>query len=174
MGREVDVATNAEAGRLLQAAEVIRRYAGLLRYHPVTGLAAPPGQEVANAIESLRASLERVRTWMPALAAASASSESGDGPVAAEIRAGLQRVQNVSNLLRAAIEVFVRILAAPERAPLDAPYGMGSPRRAHPGAQATWVAERAEALARELAYAAIIRENRVVAAPPAEGHRREP
>jgi hypothetical protein len=51
-------------------------------------------------------------------------------------------------LLRAALEIFDRAVLHPETAPLDAPYGTSAPRRVHPGAQCTWVAERAETLAR--------------------------
>lgn len=129
-----------EAVRLEQAARRIRRHAGGLRYHPVTGMAQRPGEAFQAALRSSRESLAQVAGWVDDLGAAG------------------ERVRLLTQQAGVALDVLAQALARPERAPLDAPYGLGSPRRPHPGAQATWVAERAEELARALARLAVIEE----------------
>ena len=79
--------------------------------------------------------------------------------VAGEVREGHQRVDALAGLLRAALDVMEQAIAQPERAALDAPYGLTAPRRPHPGTQATWVGERADGLARALAYVTLLKEN---------------
>ncbi len=132
---------NREATRLEEAARVIRREAGGLRYHPVTGLARRPGEAFEAALRTLRESVTKVRGWM--------GSMGGER----------EQVRGQAEGLRVALDVLSQTLARPERAPLDAPYGLGAPRRPHPGAQATWAAERAESLARTLARLAVVGEN---------------
>ena len=157
--RQVHVEANREAARLQAAATLVRRYAGTLRYHPVTGLATPPSPEVHGTLGRLRESLTRVPAWLDAFAQETAALERTSGALPQEVREGPQRLRVLAELLRVALDVLERVLAQPERAPLDAPYGLGAPRRPHPGAQATWIAERAEVLARELATQVVLREN---------------
>lgn len=59
----------------------------------------------------------------------------------------------------AALDIFTQAALHPEPASLDAPYGHGAPRRVHPGAQCTWVAERAEELAIDLSAVTLRKEN---------------
>lgn len=132
---------NREAARLEQAARLIRREAGGLRYHPATGLARRPGVEFDAAVAALRDCLARLHDWI------------------AMLGADAQPLRRQADQLRVALDVLSQALARPERAPLDAPYGLGTPRRPHPGAQATWAAERAESLARALARLAVLGEN---------------
>jgi len=132
---------NREAARLEQSARLIRREAGGLRYHPATGLARRPGPEFDAAVATLRDSVGKLRGWMGGLG--------GDA----------ESLRRQTEQLRVALDVLSQALARPERAPLDAPYGLGTPRRPHPGAQATWAAERAESLARALARLVVLGEN---------------
>lgn len=155
----VHVEVNQAASHLEETAAVIRRYAGTLRYHPVTGLATPPPAEVWDALGRLRESLAQVAGWLAAFAQETAALAPGSDVLSGEVQEGPQRIRARADLLRAALDGLERVLAHPERTPLDAPYGLGAPRQPHPGAQATWVAERAEALARELATQVVLREN---------------
>lgn len=134
-------ALNREATRLAQAASLLRREAGGLRYHPSTGLARRPGPAFDAAVAALRESLASLPDWIDAL-----------GEDAETLRSRMEQ-------LRVALDVLGQIMARPERAALDAPYGLGTPRRPHPGAQATWAAERAESLARALARLAVVGQN---------------
>jgi hypothetical protein len=157
--RPLHVELNREALRLETAAAALRRSAGSLRFHPQTGQSTPPGSEMREALRQLRDSLRTVQDRVGRLAAESAAYEESREPMAAEMRAGERRLALLRDQVGAALDLLERMLAQPERAPLDAPYGLGAPRRLHPGAQATTVAERAEALARELATQSALRAN---------------
>lgn len=76
-----------------------------------------------------------------------------------DIQRGHATAREAARLLRSALEIFDRSVMHPETASLDAPYGSGAPNRVHPGAQCTWVAERAEWVARELADVTLRKEN---------------
>ncbi len=141
---------NRDATRLAQAASLLRREAGGLRYHPSTGLARRPGPAFDAAVAALRDGLVRLPDWIDAL------GDDGDA------------LRPQAEQLRVALDVLSQIMAHPERAPLDAPYGLGTPRRPHPGAQATWAAERAESLARALARLAVVAENAPAGRPTRE------
>lgn len=157
-------AAHAEAlrlGRTLQAAATIfRRYAGTLKYHPQVGGRAPVGEDLLQAAARLRDTLGPVTsaashwdeeiTWMRAL---------GSTMPVDDIQRGHAAAREGARLLRAALDIFDRVVLHPETAPLDAPYGSGAPKRVHPGAQCTWVAERADGLARELANVTLRKEN---------------
>jgi len=148
------------ATRLRQSATVFRRYAGELKYHPQSGIegvigpdleaAAAAIRETMTSITSLASRWDEEITWLrlvnPAL------------PVD-DIQQGHAATREAIRLLRAALEIFERTVGAPETASLDAPYGAGAPRRVHPGAQCTWVAERADGLARELSNVSLRKEN---------------
>mgnify|MGYP001607231878 CR=1 FL=1 len=158
--RQAHIDANREVTALQAAARVIRRYAGSLRYHPVTGLSNPPGREFTEAARNLRESLGRVQEWMETFREEEALLDGRVGPrLAGEVREGHQRVHALAGLLRAALDVMEQVIARPERAALDAPYGLTSPRRTHPGTQATWVGERADGLARALAHVTLLKEN---------------
>lgn len=148
-------------GRVLQsAATVFRRYAGELHYLPQSGVKEPVGEDLLQAAARLRDALGAVTatathwdeeiTWMRALDATM--------PVD-DIQRGHAASREAAHLLRAALEIFDRAVLHPETASLDAPYGSGAPRRVHPGAQCTWVAERADGLARDLANVTLRKEN---------------
>jgi len=154
------------AGRALQAAAaVIRRSAGELRYHPQVGVEGPVGDDLLRAAASVRETLAAVGsvasrwdeeiTWLRGL---------DPGMPVDDIQRGHATAREAARLLRAALDIFTRVVEHPETAPLDAPYGSGAPRRVHPGAQCTWVAERAEWLARELATVTLQKENLVLGA----------
>lgn|GEM_PF-1469903 len=152
-------------GRTLQAtATTFRRYAGELRFHPQSGMHAPPGEELPRAAEVMRETLAAVTaaaahwdeeiTWIRSL-----------DPVRTvdDIQRGHAAARDAARLLKAALEIFDRVVLHPEAAALDAPYGAGAPRRVHPGAHCTWVADRAEGLARGVADVTLRKENLLLA-----------
>jgi len=155
---------HAEALRLgralLGAAQVFRRYAGELRYRPQFGVegrvgddlldAAKTMRETVTAITSIAARWDEEITWMRGL---------DPGMPVDDIQRGHATAREAMRLLRSALEIFDRSMQHPETAPLDAPYGTGAPTRVHPGAQCTWVADRAEWIARELANVTLRKEN---------------
>lgn len=157
-------AAHAEAlrlGRVLRStAEAFRRCAGEVRYHPQVGRvqsldeellrAADLMRETLTALTSVAAKWDEQITWMRSVDAKT--------PVD-DIQRGHAAAREAARLLRAALEIFDRAVLHPETAPLDAPYGAGAPKRVHPGAQCTWVAERAEALGREVANVTFRKEN---------------
>jgi hypothetical protein len=154
------IEANTEVSRLFAAAAVVRRYSGELKYHPTKGLQSPVDSEFLEAIQGLRDSVSRVDGWRSRFSEEEAAL--GGRAAAAmieEVRAAHKRIQTLIGLLRAALEILSGALAQPERARLDAPYGLGAPRRVHPGAQATWVGERADGLARELGYVTVLKAN---------------
>ncbi len=157
-------AAHAEALRLglaLQATAVVfRRYAGELKYHPQFGIARPVDEQLLQAAAAMRETLMSITsvaarwdeeiTWMRSI---------DPGTPMDDIQRGHAAAREAARLLKAALDIFDRAVLHPETAPLDAPYGAGAPRRVHPGAQCTWVAERADGLARELANVTLRKEN---------------
>jgi hypothetical protein len=145
---------------LLEAAKVFRRYAGELRYRPQFGVEGRVGDDLLEAARTIRETLAALAsvashwdeeiTWMRGL---------DPGMPVDDIQRGHASAREAMRLLRSALEIFDRIVLHPETAALDAPYGSGAPRRVHPGAQCTWVAERAEGVARELATVTLRKEN---------------
>lgn len=166
-------AAHAEALRLAQAlraaSAVFRRYAGELKYHPQTGVEGDIGQDLLDAAAAVRETLGAITavtarwdeeiTWLRAV--------DREVPVD-DIQRGHADARESVRLLRAAVEIFDHAVLQPEKAALDAPYGTGAPRRVHPGAQCTWVAERADGLARELSTVTLRKENLLL------GTRKEP
>jgi len=148
------------ATRVRGAATVFRRYAGELKYHPQTGIEGVIGSDLEAAAAAIRESITAITSlasrwdeeiiWLrlvnPAL------------PVD-DIQRGHATAREAIRLLRAALEILNRAIRTPETAAIDAPYGAGAPRRVHPGAQCTWVAERADGLARELSTVTLQKEN---------------
>jgi hypothetical protein len=80
-----------------------------------------------------------------------------------EIQQGHAAAREAARLTRAAMQIFEQAVLHPETAALDAPYGHSAPRRVHPGAQCTWVAERAEGLATELSSVTLRKETLLLA-----------
>lgn len=157
-------ASHAEALRLgralLAAARVFRRYAGSLRYRPQSGVEGRVGDDLLEAAKTMRETLTAINavaarwdeeiTWMRSL---------DPGMPVDDIQRGHAAAREAMRLLRSALEIFDRSVMHPETAPLDAPYGTGAPKGVHPGAQCTWVADRAEWVARELANVTLRKEN---------------
>lgn len=146
--------------KLREVAVIFRRYAGELKYHPQTGIRGHIGSDLLDAAETLR------RT----LAAIGAVAAGWDEEVAwlrlRDPRAPVDELQRAhaagreaARLVGAALDSFTKAALHPEPASLDAPYGHSAPRRVHPGAQCTWVAERAEELAIELSAVTLRKEN---------------
>lgn len=147
------------ANALLPEAATFRRYAGKLKYHPQTGVQGPIGADLLEAAEALRRHLAA----LTALAARWDEEITRLRVVDARIPVDdIQRAhagaREAAGLLRAALEIFDRAVLHPEQAHLDAPYGTSAPRRVHPGAQCTWVAERAEGLARAVSGVTLRKE----------------
>lgn len=169
--RERWVSAHVELLRLAQHlradAAVFRHGAGELRYFPQTGeqtpvdpdlhVAADDLRKVLGAISALAARWDEEITWL----------RSFDRTVPIDdIQRGHAQTREALRLARAALDVFTAVIANPERLPLDAPYGAGAPRRVHPGAQCTWVAERAETLAREISTVTLRKHNFLLAVRP--------
>ena len=146
-GAHLDALRRARA--LQSAATVFRRHAGNLKYRPQSGVegaigadlldAAAAAREQLAALAALSARWDEEITWLRTVDARIPVDDVQRAHAAAREAVGL---------LRAALEIFDRAVLHPEHAHLDAPYGTSAPRRVHPGAQCTWVAERAEGLAR--------------------------
>lgn len=148
-------------GRALSAtAAVFRRHAGELKYYPQMAQPRPVDEDLVGAVDAMRETLAAVTsvagkwdeeiTWM--------RSVDPKTPVD-DIQRGHAAAREAARLLKAALDIFDRAALHPEAASLDAPYGAGAPKRVHPGAQCTWVAERAEALGRETANVTLRKEN---------------
>ncbi len=156
------------ARALHSAATVFRRYAGRLKYHPQFGLEGTVGDDLLAAAAALREELAAVGalasrwdeeiTWLRTVDARL--------PVD-DIQRAHAEAREAIGLLRAALEIFERAVLHPERAPLDAPYGTSAPRRVHPGAQCTWVAARADALARAVSSLTLYKEQLLLNRLPA-------
>lgn len=145
---------------LLATAQVFRRYSGELRYRPQVGVEGRIGADLLEAVKTMRDTLAAIHnaasrwdeeiTWMRSL--------DPHMPVD-DIQRGHAAARDGMRLLRSALDIFERAIQHPEVAALDAPYGAGAPKRVHPGAQCTWVAERAEWVAREIANVTLRKEN---------------
>jgi len=161
-------AAHSEALRLAEAfhawAAVFRRYAGEFEYHPQTGIQGHVGSDLLDAAAKLREGLAAVSALAGRWDQELIWLRSVDPTAPAE---ALQRdhaaVRAAIGQLRTSLEAFQRVVVDGERASLDAPYGAGAPRSVHPGALCTWVAERAESLARGLANVSLRKENLLLA-----------
>jgi len=161
----VDVLRLARA--LQSVAAVFRRHAGTLKYHPQFGVQGTVGADLvaaasaarghATAVATLAARWDEEITWLRTVDPLWPLDDVQREHAAAREAVGL---------LRAALEIFDRAVLHPETAHLDAPYGAGAPRRVHPGAQCTWVADRAEGLALALSGVTLRKEN-LLLNPPA-------
>jgi len=148
------------AQRLRQTSTVFRRYAGELKYHPQTGVQGRIGQDLLDAAAVVREILDRVDAITARWDEEMAWLQSLDARMLVDdIQHSQAAARDAGRLARAALDIFAQAVLHPERASLDAPYGHGAPRRVHPGAQCTWVAERAEELAVELSAVTLRKEN---------------
>ncbi len=149
----------ARAARLRRAAVMLRGQAGTLKYHPATGQRPRAGAELTAALDTMAQVLNDLQRGAAQRAddeaAIAARSEAAVRPV----RQAHMDVDQGAQLTAAAIAVLRDTLADTDGATIDAPYGRGAPRRQHPGALCTIVAERAETLARALESLAIISAN---------------
>ena len=154
------------AQRLRDTSVIFRRYAGELKYHPQTGIQGHIGQDLLDAAATMRDVLDEVealaRQWSEEIAWL--RSQNSRMPME-DVHQGHTAVRAAIRLVRTALDVFSRAALHPEHASLDAPYGHGAPRQVHPGAQCTWVAERAEKLAVELASVTLRKENLLLTQP---------
>jgi hypothetical protein len=152
------------AQHLRAAIAVFRRYAGELKYHPQSGVEGHIGQdlldaaarlrELLNALSGLTTRWDEETSWLRTCDA--------QMPIE-EIQQGHAAAREAARLTRAAMQIFEQAVLHPETAALDAPYGHSAPRRVHPGAQCTWVAERAEGLATELSSVTLRKETLLLA-----------
>jgi hypothetical protein len=152
----------AEAGlarRLREAGLTLRRFAGAMTYHPMTGARPEPSAALTAALEALSAMLNEIDRGAAERAADDAILDGYGGPLAREIRAGHQALMSHAQATAAALQVLRTVLSGNDGAALDAPYGASAPRRAHPGALCTVVAERAEGLAAALETVAVLKAN---------------
>jgi hypothetical protein len=148
-----------QAGRLREAARTLRHLSGRIKYHPTTGVKPLPTPGLTGALEAIEQVLNELQRSAGERAdEETALSDLGDA-AARQIRFGGEAVERGAQVAAAAIEVLRGVLSASEGATLDAPYGHGAPRRHHPGALCTIVAERAESLASALEASAIAKVN---------------
>ena len=166
----VHARTLSLAQRLRDASVTFRRYAGELKYHPQTGIQGHAGEDLPAAAAAIRDVLDEVeaiaRQWNEEIIWL--RSQNARMPME-DVHQGHTRVREAIRLVRTALDVFSRAALHPEPASLDAPYGHGAPRRVHPGAQCTWVAERAEELAVELSRVTFRKENLLLLSPLPKG-----
>lgn len=155
------------AQELRAAAAVLRRWAGQLRYYPQTGTQSLVDPSLKAAADDLRKAIETVSTLAARWDEEITWLRSFDRTVPVDdIQRGHTQAREALRLVRAALDVFTGVIANPERLPLDAPYGAGAPKRVHPGAQCTWVAERADTLAREISTVTLRKHNFLLAVRP--------
>jgi hypothetical protein len=154
---QLAAASAAQAARLRRAATTIRREAGGLTYHPATGRRPEVSPALLAALDEVERAVREVQRGAPERAA---GGPTGEGAAqAGGLRAADAAVDAAAGVVVAAADVLRGVLPGERDASVDAPYGAGAPRRPHPGALATLLAERVEELARALEVAAIVRAN---------------
>ncbi|MGH2374315.1 MAG: hypothetical protein ACRDIC_12735 [bacterium] len=152
-------AAAAQAIRLRKAGRRLRRLSGGVKYNPLTGERPVLSPELDQEL----AAIEQIVNEIQQGAGERGDDESalatyGDA-AARQIRSGHEAVAREAQAIAAAVAVLRGILSTPEDARLDAPYGLGAPKRHHPGALCTIVAARAEGLAAALESMAIAKLN---------------
>jgi len=147
------------ARRLRGAAVTLRRLAGTMKYHPVTGARPTPSTALTVGLDVLSHVLNEIDRGAAERAEEEAFLNARGGPMAREIGAGHESLMQQVQVTAAALEVLRGLLTTPDGAALDAPYGSSAPRRHHPGALCTMVAERAEGLATALEIVAVLKAN---------------
>lgn len=147
------------ARRLRVAGRRLRHLSGGVKYNPLTGERPVLSPELDHELSVIDEIVNEIQQG----AADRGDDEStlatyGDA-VAQQIRDGHEAVARAAQAAAAAGAVLRGLLSAPEDARLDAPYGLGAPKRHHPGALCTIVAARAEGLASALKSTAIAKLN---------------
>ena len=149
----------AQAARLRQAARTLRQLAGTIKYHPATGQRPVPTAALTGALEALTLVLNEIQRDAVERSRDEAAVAALDDAAAARVRFGHMAVDQGAQFTAAAVEVLWGMLTSSDDATLDAPYGHGAPKRPHPGALSTVVAERAEHLATALETVTILKAN---------------
>jgi len=147
------------ARRLRQSAVVLRRLAGTMKYHPITGQRSEPSAALTDALDAAAQVLNEIQRGAAERAEEESFFDARGEAIATQIRAGHESLEQRAQVTAAAIEVLRTVLATQDGEALDAPYGGSAPRRHHPGALCTIVAERAESLALALETVAILKVN---------------
>jgi hypothetical protein len=155
------VAAVAQAERLRRAAVLIRRRAGGLTYHPMTGARPSPAPALLAALADVDEVVKDVQRGTDGRAREEAAVSAAGDPRAERLRAGHGAVDQAAQAVLAALEVLRGSLSARDRASVDAPYGHSAPVQYHPGALCTMVAERVEGLVQALETVAVERANLV-------------
>jgi hypothetical protein len=148
-----------QAHRLRQTAVALRRLAGAMKYHPVTRQRPEPPAALTGALEVLEQVLNEMHRGAAERAEDQAVLDARGVALAARIRAGHEVLEQQAQVMGVTLEVLRALLTAGDDAALDAPYGRSAPRRHHPGALCTIVAERAEDLARAIETLAVLKAN---------------
>jgi hypothetical protein len=149
----------ARAARLRRAAAALRARGGALTYQPLTGEKPRAGADLTAALAVLAQVLNDLQRDAVQRAGVEAAITARGETAALTVRRAYAEVDDHARLVGAAVEVLRGLLADSDGATLDAPYGHGAPRRPHPGALCTVVAERAERLAQALESAAVLVAN---------------
>ncbi len=149
----------AQAARLQQAAITIRRQAGHLTYHPMTGQRPHAGPELLEALASVEQIVKEIQRAAGERAGDEVAAASSGQAGVEHMRFGHAAVDQGVAAVATVVDVLRSALASPDGAVLDAPYGRGAPAGHHPGALCTMIAERVERLARALEIAAIVKAN---------------
>ncbi len=149
----------AQAQRLQQAAVVIRRQAGRLTYHPMTGQRPNATPELLETLASVEHVVKEIQQAASARATDEVTAASSGQAGVEHMRLGHAAVDQGVAAVATAVDVLRGALTSPDGAVLDAPYGRGAPAGYHPGALCTIIAERVERLARALEGAAIVKAN---------------
>jgi hypothetical protein len=149
----------ALATRLRRAAATIRREAGALSYHPQTGRRPEVPQALAAALDEVERTVRDVQRGAQERAADEAALLAAGAARPDHVRRANAGIDTAAQVVVVAAEVLRTVLPGESDATVDAPYGAGAPRRHHPGAMATILAERVEELARTVEMAAVVRAN---------------
>jgi hypothetical protein len=152
-------AASDAARRLRDAARTLRRLGGRLRYHPATGQRPQPGAEFLEALSSVDDLVKLVQRGAEERGLYEAALATAGNPGAELVHAGHAAVDLSVQAVVGAVQVLRAAVSASNDASLDAPYGSGAPRRHHPGALSTIVAERVESLALALESVTILKAN---------------
>ena len=149
------VAAAAHARRLREAGRGLRRLSGAVKYNPLTGERPVLSPELDHELAVIEEIVNEIQQGAGDRGDDESALATHGDAVAQQIRDGHEAVARETQAAAAAVAVLRSILSTPENARLDAPYGLGAPKRHHPGALCTIVAARAENLAAALESTAI-------------------
>lgn len=152
-------AAAAQAVRLREAARILRRLSGAVKYRPANSERPALTPELDHALAAIEQVLDEIQRGADERADDEATLAPHGDAAARQIRGGHEAIGRDAQVTAAAIGVLRGLLTGEEEASLDAPYGHGAPKRHHPGALCTIVAARAESLAAALESVAIAKLN---------------